>query len=326
MTPSPSQVHVNVPLTNISIAHMQSLDGFVADKVFPVVPVTKQSDLYYEYDRADFNRSQMQQRAPGAETAGGSFRLSTNPYFAKVFGLHKDIPDQVRANADSILSLDKAASRFLGLQAVLSREIDWAAAYFKAGVWAKDVTGVAGAPGANQVKQWNDPTSTPIEDIRGWKTYVLEQTGIEPNGLVLGQRVWDKLVDHPDILDRIKGAATPGNPAIATRQAVAAFFELQNIWVMKGIQNTADENQAASHSFIGGKRALLVYSAPAPDLMTPSGGYTFAWKGYLGGTSSVQIKRFRLEAIASDRVEIEETRDQKMVSSALGVMFDTVVA
>lgn len=326
MTPTPSQVHVNVPLTNLTIAYMQSAEGFVADKVFPVVPVAKQSDLYYEFNRGDFNRNQMKTRAPGAETVGGSFRMSTTPYYAKVFGLHKDIPDQLRANADSVLSLDNAATDFLGLQAMLSREIDWAAAYFTTGVWGKDITGVSGSPSTDQVKQWNDPTSTPIEDIRSMKTYVLEQTGVEPNGLVLGQRVWDKLVDHPDILDRIKGAATPGNPAIATRQAVASFFELQNIFVMKGIQNTADEGLTATHSFIGGKRALLVYSAPKPGLMTVSGGYTFAWKGYLGGSSSVQIKRFRMEHLASDRVEIEETRDQKLTSSALGVMFDAVIA
>ena len=38
MKPSPSQVHVNRPLSILSIAFMQSLEGFVADKVFPVIP------------------------------------------------------------------------------------------------------------------------------------------------------------------------------------------------------------------------------------------------------------------------------------------------
>ncbi len=45
--PTQTDVHVNQPLTNISVAFMQSDAGFVARKVFPVVPVAKQSDRYY---------------------------------------------------------------------------------------------------------------------------------------------------------------------------------------------------------------------------------------------------------------------------------------
>jgi hypothetical protein len=46
--PNPTQadLHVNVPLTNVSIAYIQKADAFIATKVFPKVPVSKQSDLY----------------------------------------------------------------------------------------------------------------------------------------------------------------------------------------------------------------------------------------------------------------------------------------
>ena len=42
-SPTPRDVHVDAALTNISIAYKQSDDAFVAEKVFPVVPVGKQS-------------------------------------------------------------------------------------------------------------------------------------------------------------------------------------------------------------------------------------------------------------------------------------------
>ena len=54
---TPSQVHVDVPLTNLTIAYLQSTTGFVADKIFPNVPVDKLTNRYYKYNRADFNRS-----------------------------------------------------------------------------------------------------------------------------------------------------------------------------------------------------------------------------------------------------------------------------
>ena len=70
--PTASSVHVNAPLTSISIAFLQDQSGFVARKVFPAVPVNKQSDRYYIYDRGDFNRDEMKERAPATESAGSA--------------------------------------------------------------------------------------------------------------------------------------------------------------------------------------------------------------------------------------------------------------
>ncbi len=41
--PTLSDVHVNTPLTNLSIAYRQSADMFVADQAYPRVQVLKQS-------------------------------------------------------------------------------------------------------------------------------------------------------------------------------------------------------------------------------------------------------------------------------------------
>lgn len=326
MKPTASQLHVNRPLTNLSIAFMQSLDGFVADRVFPVIPVDKQSDLYYEYARGDWNRNQMRKRAPSTESAGSTYSVSNSPYICDVYGLHKDIDDQVRANADSIFQLDAEATQFLSQQALLSREINWAANFFKTGVWTTDVAGVSTAPGAGQVLQWNDPASTPIENIRAAKRTVQQSTGFLPNKLTIGAEVWDTLVDHPDIVDRIKHSASNDRPAIVTKQAVAALLELDEILVMQSIQNTAAEGLTATHSFVGGKKALLTYTPPSPGLLTPAAGYSFAWRGYMGGTSPVAISRFRLDHIKSDRIEIEAAYDQKRVAADLGFFWNTIVA
>ena len=47
--PTLQDVHVNRPLTNVSVAYLQEAAGveFVADKAFPAVPVENKSDLYY---------------------------------------------------------------------------------------------------------------------------------------------------------------------------------------------------------------------------------------------------------------------------------------
>ena len=104
--PTASDVHVNAPLTNISIAFLQDLDGFVARKVFPEVPVKKQSDRYYVYDKKQWFRSDAKVRAPGTESAGSGFTVDNTPtYFCSVRAVHKDVDDQIRSNADAVIDL-----------------------------------------------------------------------------------------------------------------------------------------------------------------------------------------------------------------------------
>ena len=324
--PGLSDVHVDRPLTNVSVAFIQSAEGFVADRVFPRVPVSKKTDKYFRYDRSYFARDEMQQRAPGTESAGMTYKLDTDSYSCDLWALHVNVSDQQRANADNPLQPDREATELLTQQALIRRERSWAAAFFTTSVWTNQLTGVAGAPGGGQFQQWDQSASTPIEDIRTAKRSVHQSTGFRPNKLVIGRAVYDKLLDHPDLVGRVDRGQTTG-AAMVMRQTLAALFELDEVLVMDGIENTAKEGASASYSFIGGKHALLVYAPPAPSLMIPSAGYTFVWSGLLGaGALGSRIKRFRMEHLASDRIEIENAFDQKLVSADLGAFFSGAVA
>ena len=110
---------MNRPLTNMSVAFMQSAENFVASRVFSNINSGFQSDLYYSYPRGEFNRIMMKKRAPGAPSAGASYNVETQSFLAEVQALHRDIPDQIRANQDNPINLDSEAMRFLSLQALL---------------------------------------------------------------------------------------------------------------------------------------------------------------------------------------------------------------
>lgn len=328
MQPTPGDVHVNAPLTNISVAFIQSASDFIASRVFPNIPVSKQSDRYYTYNRGDFNRDEMELRAPGTESAGSGYSLDNTPtYFADRYSVHKDIPDEVRANADAALNPDREATVFVTTKALIKREKLFVNKYFKSGVWGTDVAGAASSPSAGQVLQWNDAASDPIKNVRDAKRTIRQSTGFEPNKLVLGRAVYDALVDHPDVIDRVKYGQTAGAPARGTLQAIATLFEIEEILVMNAIENTAKEGQTSSHAFIGGKHAMLCHSASAPGLMTPTAGYTFSWTGLMGnGIEGNRIRQFRLEREGVDRVEIDMCFDLKVVAPELGYMFTGIVA
>lgn len=327
--PHKGQVHVDRPLTNISTAYLQSEASFVAGRAFPVVPVAKQSDLYFKYSKDDFYRSSAQKRAPATESAGGGYAMSTDSYLCDVLAVHKDVDDQTRANSDDPLNADRDATVWVTQQLLLKREIDWVSAYFGTSKWGTtDQTGVASdTPAANEFEQWDRAGSTPVADVRKRMAAILDATGYLPNTLVMPWNVFRVLTDHPDILDRIKYSATPGSPALANESVLAQVFGVERLLVSKSVQNTSVEGNATQTvTSILGKAALLLYAAPSPSLMVPSAGYTFAWTGLLGaGAAGSRISRIPMELKRADRIEGEMAYVCKVVCNDLGQFFASAI-
>lgn len=325
--PTPSDVHVNAPLTQISIAFLQSMDRFIADQVFPNIPVSKQSDIYWYYDRGNFLRSQAADRAPATESVGTGYTVDkTKTYFCKPKAIHHDVPDQVRGNADPAINMDRDATELVTRQLAIKRESDWATAFFAASLWTGSTTGSDITPST----LWSAAGSTPYQDIDAEISSVEKKSGgFKPNTLVLGKDVWTSLKHHPETLDRIKGGATSDAPAIVKLQQIAAELELERVLVANAVHNTAAEGASESNAYIvGAKHALLCYSNPRPSIMSPSAGYLFSWSGYLGaaGPAGQVMSRFRMEHLKADRVEGEMAYDMKLVAAEMGCFFKDVVA
>jgi hypothetical protein len=157
-----------------------------------------------------------------------------------------------------------------------------------------------------------------------------EQNGYSPNTLTLGAMVLQVLRNHPDIIDRIKYTQR----GIVTEDLLATLFGVDKILVAYASLATGPEiddatlqDNAATYKYIAdGKSALLSYAPSAPSLMTPSAGYTFNWTGYFAGNSQgLRIKTFRMEPIASDRVEGELTYDMRLVGKDMGVFWSAAI-
>lgn len=326
--PTQSQVHVDAVLTNISVAYLQNENSFIGRRVFPIVPVEKQSDKYFTYTKNDWFRDEAALRADGTASAGSGYGLSTDSYSCNVFAIHKDVGDQVRANADAPIDPDSEATLFCTQRLLLRMEIDWMTKCFATSKWGTDITGVASGPSTGQVVQWSNYTNgDPILDIETGKATVLGKTGFEPNTLVLGYEVFQKIKSHPDIVDRIKYSSSPGAPAIATEQALAQLFGVDRVLVSKAVKATNVEGETAAYSFTAGKGALLCYVAPSPGLLTPSAGYTFSWRGASDGAGeNIGVSRFRMDEYRADRIEAQMAWDIKVVANDLGYFFTSIIA
>jgi len=315
--PTPSDVHINVPLTNMALAYRQLAPRFVASRIFPAVGVQKQSDSFYKWDKNTFLTAYAKPRAPSSESAGGQIAFSTDTYAADVFAYHFDVDDRTLANADSQLGLEAAAAEHVMGALLREKERQFIANFFKGGTWGKDYTGKASVPSTNEFLMWNKSGSTPRADIETGKTYMIETTGHEPNTLLLGRQVYTALLSCADVKDQFKYTSAESiNEAM-----VARYFGVDNLLVSDAIWNST----GTTYTFMAGKGALLAYVAPSAGQLVTSAGYTFEWSGYTGAVGGVRMSRIRADLIKSTRIEGEYAYDMKMVSQDLGVYYiDTV--
>jgi len=317
-------MHVNAPLTNISVAHLQKLDKFVTAQVFPLVPVQKQSDRYFTYDKGDLLRTEAERRAPATESAGVDYDIDNTPtYSCDKYALHIDVDEDQVSNADAPLSPMRDAARILTQKLLIKRDLLFAASYFVPGVWDTDWDGVAGAPGVNEFKRWDVADSHPLVDVDNAKEAMAASCGEESNIMVMGKAVFNVVKNHADIIDRIKYTQRD----VVTPELLAALFGVDKVIVPGGIYNSSVKGQTASLARIFGKHCLLAFKQPNPALMAPSAGYVFSWAGLLGaGNEGLRTKTIPVPLRNATRVENEMAYDMKVVASDCGAFLETCVA
>jgi len=308
--PTTAETHANnAPLANITIAYMQERSQFGALGIFPAVPVTKQSDFYYTFDKAALLRIDAKKRAAGAAAARSGFSLSNTAYTLSRDALGWGISDPERRFADNVLNLEQAGADYLATQMLMSLTAEWAATFFVTAVWGTSAT---------LTLKWNDPNSDPIADVLTARRTIAQNTGRAANVGVLSRLAFDRLLVHPDIVDRIKYGQTAGKPAQANEQTLSQLFGLDRIVVLNSVFNSGAEGGTATYAFQGDTDAALFVHVPAaPALMTPSAGYTFVSAGQ-GNDLGVEFKQYRDEVHESDVFEAGVWYDMAITGSDLG--------
>lgn len=301
-TPTQQQVHLDTALTNISVAYRNA--NYIAETIFPNIPVQKQSNKYFIFTKSDWFRDEATYRAPGTRAQRVDYNLSSSNYLCAEWAIAKGVPDEVVENADTPLRPIAEAAEYVTDKMYLRKEILVAGIVFGNSQWSSSAT-----PGV----LWSNDTSDPIGDVNTALDTVRQAIGRDPNKGVIGAGLWRHLVKHPDLIDRIKGAAGPGSPAVLTMQTIAALFELEQIVVGKAVKDTGAEGAAASRSYVWGNHMALCYTSGTPSLNSPSAGYVFQWQARA-------VNRYREEQEHQDVVEVTENFDQKLVAADAGYL------
>lgn len=318
--------HVDRPLTNLSVAYMGEIRGLLSSVIFPIVNVTKRSDIYFVYNKGDFNRAGAVLRAPGALPNYGDYRVtSSTPYYAKEYDQATLLPMEDQANQDSPLEPEQDAIEFCMRSVLLKKELVWKEAMWTTGVWEHDYDGVGG-----DFATWDDPTSVPVDDVIGWRRTMLKDTlnAISPDsiGLAIGAGVYDTLRRHPDVKKALGTGNTSYSGDIGVEQ-LRRYFGVSRVEVGEVAHVTSNPGAASdTETLMYDKEVLLFGTNMRPTLRSVMAGVSIAWDFGLGvGSKGVITRQFQEDNRMAKTIQCIGAWDHKVISPECGIFARRVI-
>jgi hypothetical protein len=305
-----SEVTFDSLMTDVSLQYQPAQGGYLADIVGPPVPVKLESASYWKYDMSRFD-TPYAKRAPRSEYNRVEWSTSRDSYAAEENGLEIAIDDRERDNVVGPLDLEVDSTEIVTDQILNAREKRWADLVRSTAVITNNVT----LAGGTQWSDFNSGTSDPIGVAATARNTMFGISGYRPNKLLLGNEVYEKLLQHPAILERIQFSER----AIITRQILAALFNVDEVIVGGVLRRSSNAGAADVLEDVWGKDALFFYSESRPSLKRASFAYTFRVR-------ALRVFRYREEKIASDIIRVTEIQAEKIVAPQLAYLVKDAVA
>ena len=300
---------VNPVLTNLSIAGRNK--NFLAEKIAPFSPQPQKSGTYFIYTPSFWMRVPTgSYRASDAPYTQLGYGVSSSTYNTSEHGYEKLLADPVRNASQTPEDLQMKDVQFLTNAIQMDLEAAVAAKLFTSSVWgAGDVT----LTGSNQ---WDDyANSDPIKDAKTARLAIHRLVGQYPNTMFIGVSSWQKLIEHPLLLDKYKYS----QKGILTEELIAAVFMVDEVVVGDTSYNSAAEGQTAVGADIWGTNALFL-CRNSPTLGVANGAYTFIWDEI--GNNPWAIQDYREEKLRGTMTRILTHWDIQCVSSSHGYMIN----
>lgn len=302
--PVQGPIHIDRPLTNISIAYKS--EGLISDLLFPVVPVKNESDTYFVFDKAHALRNPQTLRANGAEANEDQMVLSTATYRLEEHALKEIITNRDRDNQDPGVNLEVSTVEDLTDKVLRQKEVDAATNLFVAADWA-NVSSLAATAAWNA----NTTATNPILIADSAATAVLTNAGRKANTGVLDFRTYQAVKEHVSVVDRVKYTSADS----VTPKLLQSLLGVDTLLIAEGANNTANEGLAATMALIWTDAAWFGYVERSPGLRKPSALYCM--KKSAGG---VMTKRWRDEPRNGEWFEVTHMYDQLRPATDAGYL------
>lgn len=309
--PTISQGRVDVPLTNVLQAYTNQ--EFLAPMILPSVPVVDESGKIgalennhlrvYSSKRSLYDESE--HRMEFKYTMDDSYQIEY--YDREVY-----LPDRLKNNTRSPFDARRDAGFSVMNTLMLERENALAVALHSTAVLTQNTT----LSGTSQFSDFAN--SNPDTVIETGRTAIFEATGREANSMLISRKTFNTLKRHPFFLEMVRGISVLDGAKLAT--LMKDFFELENLYVSKGIKITSNEGQTETKGKVWQDDIVLFYKPQRVSLFEPSFGYQIT---LAGGNLRTDIRRHPLDI--GDVVRVFNAYQDKILDTNCGYLIKDAV-
>ena len=308
-------LHIDTPLTNMMVRAFNAAPNFVAGQVFPVVPVAKQSNVYYTLDQASFLQSPTTYRSPKTLARRADWKVSSDTYFAHNYAFADGNSLEDLDNADNAIQLRQTSTEFV--TQVLLRD-------FESRAVTKIQANVASLSQLTGANAWDAVNSADIiSPVRNAKQYIYQNTGIVPNSIVLDWMTYDYATRNTLAWAKLQYTQDTGQLTMAH---LKSLWDVQNVYVSNATQNNAKFGATGSYTSIWGPTCFVYYRPPVlPTLKTAAYGAAMRWTP-AGLPGPMAVTRQVFSGAGTQNEEVIEGgyyQDEKVIASALGFYINT---
>jgi hypothetical protein len=264
-----ADVHIPSAMPNFISGYKN--EGPVADIFSPPLIVTKSSDKYYQYDKADaYQRAIPMLGAGGTQTMEVIPRFASTQYNTVSRAIGGFVTTEVEANQDAPLRIKQGTLRRMVNAALMEREIRVASMARTSGNWNSATT-------LNANYQWNSGSlSDPVKDINT----VQESSYGKVSGAIIPEHIWNAMRRNPAV--RSYYTYSGSAPGMVSEEQLMSLLQLPTVYVarMKYIDS------AGALKYVWGNDVVLFRSPeqiPPMDQEDVATSYTFRWN--MGGTN-----------------------------------------
>ena len=293
--------------------------AFIADLVSPRIRTGKQEFTYRLFDKKDGltipnTKANRKGHLNQVEFGGTEETSKTLDY-----GLMTVVPQGDIQNSDNLYNPVNHHTQKIAELVALDRESRVAAQVFGASNYGS--SNKVTLDGSAGKKQWDDYTdSNPVGAILAAKDIPV----MKPNILVLGQKVWTKVRQHPVVVEGIYGSGAKNG--IVRLQDFADFLELEQVLVGQAFYNSANKGQTGTYARLWGNYAALVYreNNPVNTQMAISQFFTAQFGDPLGTNYPVNPGAFGL--YGGQAVVAGESVKEVCTATDFGYLWSSVLA
>jgi len=299
---------IDPALTAIAVGYRNP--EYIADLVLPRVSVALKPYKYLEYPLGEaFTRSETLVGRKGAPNVV-EFSATEKTGLCLDYGLDDEIPiDDINQAPANYNPVDHSVMSTTDL-IMLDREVRAAGVLFNAANYASSVT----LSGTSQFSDFVN--SDPIGQILD----ALDIPLMRPNIITMGREVFTKLRQHPAILKAVHGNS--GDSGTATRQQLAALFEVDEIIIGGSRINANKKGQVVSLSRVWGKHIAMTYRN---RLANTRSGITFGLTAEYATRLSGRENDSKIGLRGGVRVRVGETVEEKIIAPDAGYFIQNAI-